>query len=98
MVTGLLLARRAGEIASMSPRRKYPLTPLALAARRRNAQKSTGPRSAAGKFRSSLNALKYEPFSIVLAEMIRFLGEDIHAYRKMHREVIALFLPQDLRQ
>jgi hypothetical protein len=39
--------------------RKRPLTPAALAARRANAQKSTGPRTAAGKARSRLNALKH---------------------------------------
>jgi len=45
-----------------------------------------------------LNALKHDPLSIVLTEMIRFGGEDVREYRKMHRQLIALFLPQDLHQ
>jgi len=41
------------------PLRKSPtLTPARLEANRRNAQKSTGPRSARGKARSRLNGLK----------------------------------------
>jgi len=35
------------------------LTPRQLESRRKNARKSTGPRTAAGKRRVSLNALKY---------------------------------------
>ena len=34
-------------------------SPAQLAANRRNAQKSTGPRTAEGKKRASLNALKH---------------------------------------
>ncbi|HEY6289958.1 MAG TPA: hypothetical protein VI455_00125 [Terriglobia bacterium] len=38
--------------------RQVPLTPARLAANRRNALKSTGPRTVAGRSRSSLNALR----------------------------------------
>jgi hypothetical protein len=82
----------------MSLIHRGPLTPLELAARRRNAQKSTGPRTPQGKFRSSLNALKRDPLSPVLSEMIRFRGENLKEYRKMHFQLIALFLPQNLDQ
>src|SRR5271169_160112 len=43
----------------MSLRRSPQLTPASLAARRANALRSTGPRSAAGKARSCLNALRH---------------------------------------
>src|SRR3954462_14574520 len=39
--------------------RKRPTSPRRLAANRRNALKSTGPRTSAGKKRSSRNALKH---------------------------------------
>jgi len=42
----------------MSWRQQQPVSSSRLAANRRNAQKSTGPRTAAGKSRSSLNALR----------------------------------------
>jgi hypothetical protein len=38
--------------------RKSPLTPARLEANRRNAQKSTGPRTALGKSQSRLNGLR----------------------------------------
>ena len=40
------------------PLRKSPMTPARLAANRRNAQKSTGPRTPLGKSRSRLNGLR----------------------------------------
>jgi len=43
----------------MPLRRSPVLTPRALAARRANALKSTGPRTAVGKARSCLNALRH---------------------------------------
>jgi hypothetical protein len=38
--------------------RKNPMTPARLAANRRNAKKSTGPRTARGKSQSRLNSLR----------------------------------------
>ncbi|GIU75858.1 MAG: hypothetical protein KatS3mg004_2945 [Bryobacteraceae bacterium] len=46
-----------------SPKPKRPLTEKELAARRANARKSTGPRSAEGKARSSKNAVKHGFFA-----------------------------------
>ncbi len=43
----------------MSVRGKRALEPWKIAARRRNALKSTGPRTAVGKRRSALNSLKW---------------------------------------
>jgi hypothetical protein len=79
----------------MSPAAKRALTPLELAARRRNAQKSTGPRTAAGKFRSSLNSRKHSLCPFVRERMIEFRGEDVREYRRMHRDLINLLLPED---
>jgi hypothetical protein len=79
----------------MSPASKRALTPLELAARRRNAQKSTGPRTAAGKFRSSLNSLKHGLCPFVRERMIEFRDEDVREYRRLHRDLINLLLPED---
>jgi hypothetical protein len=45
--------------SAKSPQRAYRVSPKNLAANRQNAARSTGPRSAAGKERSRLNALKH---------------------------------------
>ena len=52
----------------MSLRRSPQLTPAALAARRANALKSTGPRTARGQARAALNALKHGRYTWELAE------------------------------
>jgi hypothetical protein len=53
--------------------RKFPMTPARLEANRRNAQKSTGPRTPRGKSQSRLNGLRsgfrsrlYEDFLLAL--------------------------------
>ncbi|MFB3920764.1 MAG: hypothetical protein ACE145_03535 [Terriglobia bacterium] len=68
------------------------VTPAALAARRRNAQKSTGPRTPEGKRRSALNARRRTLCSFVLRKVIKFRGEDIDEYLRMHRDLIALLM------
>ena len=65
----------------MSLRKSPQLTPALLAAARRNAQHSTGPRSAAGKQNSKLNGLKHgryaRPENLRLARLSGMaLGED----------------------
>jgi hypothetical protein len=54
--------------------RKFPTTPSRLEANRRNAQKSTGPRTARGKSQSRLNRLRgggrsrlYQDFLLALS-------------------------------
>jgi hypothetical protein len=64
-------------------------TPKQIEANRRNAQKSTGPRSAAGKAVSSRNALK----SGIDAESECIYGEDIDALKELTAEYIARFQP-----
>ena len=55
----------------MSLLRKRIVTPRMLAANRLNAQKSTGPRTAAGKARSRMNALKHGERSKILLERFK---------------------------
>ena len=52
-------------------------TPIQIAANQANAQKSTGPTSAEGKQRSSLNALK----TGLTGRTVLMPGEDTEAYR-----------------
>ncbi len=51
-------------------------SPLQLAANRRNAQNSTGPRTDAGKKRASLNALRHG----LTAQVVVLPGEDLQQY------------------
>jgi len=62
------------------------MTTRELESRRRNARKSTGPRTAAGKRRAALNALKYGRYATrqTLEQSMLLLGEDpaeFHAFR-----------------
>jgi hypothetical protein len=57
------------------PLRKSPtLTDSALEANRRNAQKSTGPRTLRGKAQSGMNALRTGQFSPVYQKLLLKLG------------------------
>jgi hypothetical protein len=63
------------------------LSPRQLESRRENAQKSTGPRSEAGKRRVALNALKYGRYTgpHTMEQSMLLLGEDpreFHAFRE----------------
>ncbi len=59
----------------MSLRKSPILTPARLAANRRNALKSTGPRTAAGKAWSRLNGLRSGSRSLAYQEFLRALVE-----------------------
>jgi len=61
----------------------------ALAANRRNAQRSTGPRTSRGKIRSSLNALRHG----LRARSAILPGEDRRAFRNLHRSFCDHFRP-----
>ncbi len=62
------------------------LTPKALAARRRNAQRSTGPRTPRGKARASLNAFKHGRRAASLRRfMRRVLGLDPSPFFRISR-------------
>ena len=73
------------------------LTRRQLESRRRNAQKSTGPRTAAGKRRAALNALKYGRYSTrqTLEQSMALLGEDPREFHAFRDSLIAARQPSD---
>jgi hypothetical protein len=68
---------------------------LRIAANRRNALKSTGPRTAAGKRRVALNALVRGLLPEDLERQLRARGEDLNEFRRLHRDLIGIFEPRD---
>jgi len=73
------------------------LTPSELEARRKNAQKSTGPRSARGKQRAALNALKYGYYSGPQSaeQAMVLLGEDPAEFQRFRDSLILARQPAD---
>jgi hypothetical protein len=65
------------------------LNVVQIEANRRNAQQSTGPRSEAGKKRSSLNALRHG----LTARVVVLPTEDLDAYRKFSDEYLLSLAP-----
>ena len=57
------------------PLRQSPMTPARLEANRRNARKSTGPRTARGKAQSRLNGLRSGGRSRLYGELLRALAD-----------------------
>jgi hypothetical protein len=70
-------------------------SPLRIAANRRNAQKSTGPKTPAGKRRVALNALRQGLGSQELMRDLKRRGEDPREFRRLQRDLIAIFQPHD---
>jgi hypothetical protein len=66
-----------------------------MAANRRNAQKSTGPRTASGKRRAALNARRRGLCSEELKQQLRARGEDPREFCRLHCDLIAIFHPRD---
>jgi len=62
-----------------------------LAANRANAQKSTGPRSEAGKRRSSLNAVRHG----LSGQVVVLPEEDVAAFQNFSTGIVASFQPFD---
>jgi hypothetical protein len=84
----------------MSLRKSPQLTPELLAAARHNAQHSTGPRSAAAKQNSKLNALKHGAYvSDENHHQSRLggiaLGEDPEQFQTLTQELMSAFGPGD---
>jgi hypothetical protein len=69
-------------------------TPAQIAANRRNALKSTGPRTAAGKAASSRNALRHG----LAARSAVVLGEDPADLARFRAELMAALAPRDGRE
>ena len=70
----------------MSLRRAATLTEAKLNANRRNAERSTGPRTEAGKRNASLNSLKHGAWATAgcySPEAMRALGEDPEEYETL---------------
>ena len=81
----------------MSLRKSTCLTPQRLAAARGNSLHSTGPRSAAGKQRMRMNALKHGCDAAPENEraVMRALGEDPEEYEALQRELATTYGPGD---
>jgi hypothetical protein len=81
----------------MSLRKSPQLTPELLAAARHNAQHSTGPRSAAAKQNSKLNALKHGIYvsDKNQRQAMLALGEDPEQFQSLTQELMSAFGPGD---
>jgi len=81
----------------MSLRKSTCLTPQRLDAARHNSQRSTGPRSEAGKQRMKMNALKHgcDAAPENEAAVMRALGEDPERYAALQRELATTYGPGD---
>jgi hypothetical protein len=74
------------------------LTPNEIEARRRNAQKSTGPRTERGKRRVALNGLRHGSFARPPWRSMQALDEDPRDYRRLLRELLAAHRPTNPAQ
>ncbi len=81
----------------MSLRKSTCLTPQRLDAARRNSQRSTGPRSEAGKERMKMNAVKHgcDAAPENEAAVMRALGEDPEQYAALQQELSTTYGPGD---
>jgi hypothetical protein len=81
----------------MSLRKPTRLTPARLEAARRNAQRSTGPRTEAGKQRMRMNALKHgcDAAPENEAAVMRALGEDPQRFAALKRALMSTYGPGD---
>jgi hypothetical protein len=81
----------------MSLRKATRLTPQRLDAARRNSQRSTGPRSEAGKERMKMNAVKHgcDAAPENEAAVMRALGEDPERYAALQQELATAYGPGD---
>ncbi len=73
-----------------------PLSPARLAANRRNAKKSTGPKTKAGKRRAALNARRLGLAPPEIERQLQARVEDPRDFRRLHLDVAARFQPHDV--
>jgi hypothetical protein len=73
------------------------MTPALLAALRRNAQRSTGPRTAAGKQNSKFNSLKHGGYAALEHhhQTMLALGEDPEKFERLKRDLAAALGPEN---
>ena len=76
-------------------RSRSPSSARRLAANRQNALKSTGPRSRAGKYRSSLNLQSRSLMPAAVERELRARGEDPREFCRLHRDLAAIFRPSN---
>jgi len=85
----------------MSTKKSRKSSPQRIAANRRNAQKSTGPRGEEGKTRVAMNSYKHgfyaAPDSKTREQMLR-LGEDPDLLARFERELTEAWQPTDAMQ
>jgi hypothetical protein len=81
----------------MSLRKPHQLTPELLAAKRRNARLSTGPRTAAGKQHSKMNALQHGAYAAPEnhQQTMLALGEDPEQFDNLKQELMTAYGPGD---
>jgi hypothetical protein len=79
----------------MSLRKPPQLTPQLLAAKRRNARLSTGPRTPPGKQNSKLNALKHGAYATLEDQTMLALGEDLQEFDNLKQELMTTYGPGD---
>ena len=72
----------------------HPRPSLRTLANRRNALKSTGPKTRAGKRRSALNG-RNDLYPAELDRQLRARGEDPREFRRLYRDLAAIFQPAD---
>jgi hypothetical protein len=79
----------------MSLRNSPELTPELLAAKRRNARLSTGPRTPPGKQNSKLNALKHGAHATLEIQTMLALGEDPQEFEDLKQDLMTTYGPGD---
>lgn len=80
-------------------RKRHPLSRKAMEANRRNARKSTGPRTPAGKRRVALNAFKHGRYARASArpmwETMTDLGENPARFRAILQDILRSYPPRN---
>ncbi len=74
--------------------RKQTLTAASLAANRRNARKSTGPRTAQAKARVGLNAIKHGLSAPHYMKNLAASGEPVHPYWRIMKNLLDVLQPR----
>src|SRR5271169_772465 len=85
----------------MSFRKKLTVTPAKLAANRKNAQKSTGPRTEAGKRRASLNHFTtgyYATLDSQRRQALDTLGDEPEKLARLQQDLMASWRPVNAMQ